>query len=431
MKKVQGTTGTKYRRVLVSALLVCLTVAAIYYMYYIDRSVPDQIFLIKGEEERLDYNLPLQGELESAVDAISINGSKIAEGGDITFAMSEPINVKSSATGTYKAKLKLFGLFHYKNVQFEVIEDTKVMPSGKAVGLYVNSNGVMVLGTSRVEGKDGMEYAPAENVLMSGDYIYEVDGREVENIDDVADALQEAGSEKITLKIHRGKNNIRVRISTVLASDGQYKIGAWLREDTEGIGTITYVTENNQYAALGHGITDVDTGELIKIQGGGVYPAFIRQVIPGVSGSPGEIVGVVSLGDSLKLGSIDRNTNYGISGNILQSGESLQYDLSKAVSIGLKQNVTTGKARIMCQLEDTVNTYDVEIEKIQLNSPDNKGMVIKVTDEKLLEKAGGIVQGMSGSPILQNGKIVGAVTHVFVDDSTRGYGIFLEDMLES
>ncbi len=172
-----------------------------------------------------------------------------------------------------------------------------------------------------------------------------------------------------------------------------------------------------------------------------MYPAKVSQVIKGEAGSPGEVLGSVKLGASNRLGTIRNNTNYGISGelsgnNINKSaqGGSLSaggygYDSDKAIPAAMKQEVVTGKATIRCQLGDNVEDYKVEIEKINVNSKENKGMVIKVTDKKLLNKAGGIVQGMSGSPIMQNNKIIGAVTHVFVNDSTRGYGIFIEDML--
>lgn len=240
--------------------------------------------------------------------------------------------------------------------------------------------------------------------------------------------LQKTGGKSVTVKLRRGKNDIDVRLKPVMASDGLYKIGAWLREDTEGIGTVTYVGENGRYAALGHGITDVDTGLLISIADGGVYPASIREVVAGKSGEPGEILGTVTLGEENRIGTIKRNTPYGIAGDI--SGSGFIYDESQAVEVGLKQDVKKGDASILCQLDDSVEEYAIKIETVRYNNKDNKGMVIHITDRRLLDKAGGIVQGMSGSPVLQNGKIIGAVTHVFVNDSTRGYGIFIEDMLE-
>lgn len=422
----------KYRVFLMAALCINIFAAVIYYIWYIDRKVPDSIMLIENREESLDFNVPLEGEIDGAVDVISIKNTNSTHDGNIHFNLNKTVRMQAKNTGSYKAKLKLFGLFHYKNIQIDVIKEQKVMPSGRAVGLYINSDGVMVLGTSEITGKDGFTYEPAANILRAGDYIYKVNDKEVENIEDVVKAVQDNGKGRVTIYLRRNNNNIKVKVDTVLAGDGEYKIGAWLREDTEGIGTLTYITEDNNYVALGHGITDIDTGILIDIKDGGVYPAKISQVIRGEAGSPGEVLGSVKLGGTNQLGTISNNTNYGISGELFNNkapGSNYGYNESKAVPAAMKQEVVQGKAIVRCQLGANIEDYEVEIEKININSKENKGMVIKVTDKRLLNKAGGIVQGMSGSPIMQNNKIIGAVTHVFVNDSTRGYGIFIEDML--
>lgn len=427
-KNVVGTClKKKYRAVLVGALCVNILAAVLYYIWYIDRKIPDSIMLIENREEKLDFNVPLEGEIAGAVDAISIKNPVSARDGSIHFNLNKTVTMKAANIGSYKASLKLFGIFYYKNIQIDVIKEQKVMPSGRAVGLYINSDGVMVLGTSEIVGKDGLEYEPAANILRAGDYIYKVNNRKVENIDGVIRALQENGNSKVTIYLRRGKSDLKVKIDPVLTIDGEYKIGAWLREDTEGIGTLTYVTEDNKYAALGHGITDIDTGLLINIKNGGVYPAKVNQVIKGQAGAPGEVIGSVRLGKTFCLGSINNNTNYGISGEIFNSD--YEYESENAISVAMKQEVSKGNATIRCQLGTKTEDYAVKIEKLNINSEENKGMVIKVTDKRLLDKAGGIVQGMSGSPIMQNNKIIGAVTHVFVNDSTRGYGIFIEDML--
>lgn len=419
-----------YRAFLIVLLLFTVAGGLAYYLYYIEQNVPDRILLTLDEGEKLDFGLPVEceGIDGEVVDAIQVSDSSKVDAGKIHFSLSRPVTVKAVNEGSYRTKLKLFGLFNYKDLEFKVVKGQKVMPSGKAVGLYINADGVMVLGTSEIEGKDGVSYEPAKNVLQSGDYIYKVNGKAVTDIEQVSDALQKTNGKNVTLKLRRGKNEIDVKLKPVMASDGIYKIGAWLREDTEGIGTVTYVSSNNMYAALGHGITDVDTGLLISIKDGGVFPATIREVVAGKSGEPGEILGSVALGQENKIGTIKKNTPYGIAGNI--SGADFGYNDERAVEVGLKQDVKKGDASILCQLGDNVEEYDIKIETVRYNNKDNKGMVIHVTDKRLLNKAGGIVQGMSGSPILQNGKIIGAVTHVFVNDSTRGYGIFIEDMLE-
>ncbi len=417
----------KYRGTLILAIGITLMGILCFYVRYIDSLVPNNVMIIKDRAEKLDFAVPFECDIQNAVGAMSVSNSK-KNTHNLHFSMNNTVTLQASDTGSYQAKLKLFGLFHYKNMQINVIDEQKVMPSGRAVGLYINSNGLMVLGTSAVQGQDGFEHEPAANIIQTGDYIYKIAGKKVRDIDDVVDILQKCGEGKVKIHLKRGNNVLDANVENVLANDGQYKIGVWLREDTEGIGTLTYLTKNNQYAALGHGITDIDTDLLIDIKEGGVYPASVEQVVRGETGMPGEILGSVKLGDSAKIGSIDSNTKYGISGDIFD--KAYRYDEKKALPIAVKQDAKEGEAMIRCQLSDKVREYKIRIEKIELNADENKSMVIKVTDKELLKAAGGIVQGMSGSPIIQNGRIIGAVTHVFVNDSTRGYGIFVEDMLE-
>ena len=257
--------------------------------------------------------------------------------------------------------------------------------------------------------------------------MYEVNGQPGVTSQDVSRVIQKNGAGKVILSVKRDSEKIKIKLSPVRAQNGTYQIGAWLREDTEGIGTLTFVTEDNEFAALGHGINDVDTELLIHLQNGGLYPAEIDHVVKGKNGAPGQLAGVVALGGKNKLGEIRNNTSLGITGVI--SNKQYQFREEQSCEAGCKQDVKKGKATILCQLDDKVQEYEVEIEKIHLSSEDNKGMEIHVTDPKLLQTAGGIVQGMSGAPLLQSGKCIGAVTHVFVRDSTRGYATFLENML--
>ena len=190
---------------------------------------------------------------------------------------------------------------------------------------------------------------------------------------------------------------------------------------------MTCVTEDNHFVALGHGITDVDTGEMIRLQQGGLYPASIQQIIAGKKGTPGELFGSVLLSEKQKIGDVKANNLWGISGEIAQDG--YRYQEEQGIPIALKQEIQTGTAAIRCQIDEEVREYEIEIEEIAINAKDLKGLVLRVTDQELLDKTGGIVQGLSGSPIIQNGKLIGAVTHVFVNDPSHGYGIFIEHML--
>lgn len=417
-----------YRLCLFGALTIVLIVGAVCWYWQMTKLVPDEILLFNNREEEINFEIPfvklsLRGDKESS--PVSVSHAQEADG-EIQFSMAEPVTLKTGNSGSIQAEAKLFGWIHCKNIRLDVKEETRIMPVGSSVGLYIHADGVMVLGTGKVQDQSGMTQTPCYEILQTGDYIYEVNGKSVATIQDVSSLIQKNGANKLVLSVNRGSNRIKVKINPVLAENGRYQIGAWLREDTEGIGTLTFVTPQNQFAALGHGITDADTGLLIKLQNGGLYKAGIDHVERGEAGAPGELVGSVRLGRQNRLGTISRNTSLGIVGNI--TSEQYKYQDNRAMAIGRKQEVRTGKASILCQLGEDVREYEVEIEKINISSEDNKGMEIHVTDPKLLGKAGGIVQGMSGAPLMQNGKCIGAVTHVFVRDVTRGYATFIENM---
>ncbi|RKI30878.1 SpoIVB peptidase [bacterium 1xD8-6] len=416
-----------YRLCLILLVIFNLGAVGAWYWQHMDSKVPDHIYLFQNQNVEIDFSVPLEGHCQETKDVIAITNGGKAQEREQSFGLDRPVSVMASSLGSYQAELKLFGIFHYKYIHFDVIEEAKVMPSGKAVGLYIQSDGIMVLGTSKIIGKDGFTYEPAKEILQPGDVIYKVEEKQVGTIDQVVELLQREKRRKVTLEVMRGGTKIQVKLDKILAKDGEYKIGVWLREDTEGIGTLSFVTENNQFAALGHGITDIDTGKLIKLSRGSVYPAKIEDIKKGKAGSPGELIGSVSLGDANCIGKIGSNTTLGITGSI--DGKEYTYRKEKALPVGLKQDVHKGKAWIMCQIGEEVEKFEVEIEEINVNSRDNKGMVIRVTDRALLKRSGGIVQGMSGAPVIQNDKVVGAITHVFVNDPTGGYATFMENMI--
>lgn len=409
-----------YRLILLLLFLADLALIVLWYVKELDKKIPNHIYLFQNQETTLDLDAPVSCDLKEAKEVI-----KVVSGQKESFAA--PLAVKASTLGSYQAELKLFGVVHYKNIHFDVIEKEKVMPSGKAVGLYIRSKGLMVLGTAGVTGKDGLSHEPARDILREGDSIRKVDGVTVETIDQVADCLQRGDKEYVKLVVKRKGSMIRLKLDKVLCKDGEYKIGVWLREDTEGIGTLSFVTRKNEFAALGHGITDIDTGGVIPVDTGKVYPAVIEDIKRGKAGNPGELVGSVLLGEENCLGRIKSNTFLGITGQLEKKEEG--YREAEALPVGLKHEVKKGKAQILCQTGAEVARYDIEILEVRLNSKDNKGMVIRVTDPELLARTGGIVQGMSGAPIIQNGKVIGAVTHVFVNEPKEGYGTFIENML--
>ena len=241
--------------------------------------------------------------------------------------------------------------------------------------------------------------------------------------------VNESQGKEMTLDVLREGEKTTLAVAPVMTGPSEYKLGLWVRDNTQGIGTLTYVDENGNYGALGHGISDVDAGTLLSLSSGRLYHTDILSVVKGEKGSPGELSGVIHYQDDQILGTITKNTDMGIFGCLTCSLN--QFTTKSPVEVGYKQEIETGPATVLTTVDGHTREYGIEITKINLSSQDvNKSMVIRVTDPELLEKTGGIVQGMSGSPILQNGRLIGAVTHVFIQDSTQGYAIFVENMLQ-
>ena len=305
-----------------------------------------------------------------------------------------------------------------------------VIPGGMAIGIYMETDGVLVLSTECIECIDGNEYEPAKNLVKSGDYIVELNGKEIENKRELVQAVNKLESSEVILKLRRDNEYIDVKMQSVEVKNDQYKLGIWVKDSVQGLGTLTYLTMDGKFGALGHGIHDSETNELIEIEKGSVYNTNIIGIQKGQKGEPGGLEGVIIYRSSNKLGVISENTEDGIYGSINKI-ETICKD-TEPVEICKKDDIRLGKATILCCVNGTVEEYEIKIKNVDSYAKDaNKGIIIEVTDKKLLELTGGIVQGMSGSPILQNGRIVGAVTHVLVNDPTRGYGIFIENMLEA
>ena len=397
-------------------------------LYYINNQIPNEIRILVNNEEEFNFNIPIEANiLTKDVGAISVNDLKVPSN-QIKIDLNKPFTIQSSQTGNYSVKLKLFGLIKFKDISLDIIDEVELIPCGSPVGIYVETNGVLVLGSGRVTGLDGLNYEPVNNRLKSGDYITSVNGQEINNKKELVDEIQTSKGKDIVLGVRRGKENITVKISPIKTTDNSYKIGAWIRDDTQGVGTLTFISTSGHFGALGHGVTDIDTGLLMDIKDGAIYSANIMSIVKGKEGEPGELIGSIKYSDKYKVGNILSNTNQGIFGKIEEKNMEL-FD-NKPLEIGLKQDVKKGEAYILCTVDDKVEKFEIEIEKTDIrNSSNTKGIVIKITDERLLEKTGGIVQGMSGSPIVQNDKLIGAVTHVFIQDSTKGYGTFIENMV--
>lgn len=384
------------------------------YMYVCNISMlPNNIILMQGETLNLNTILGINVKSSSLSNAIT--------------ASSNLNNSIAENTGKMELELDLFNLFPVKDVTVNVIPKTKVVPLGKAIGMRLYTEGVLVVGMSEIEGKKPYENSGIE----TGDKIVEVNNVEIKSTDELIQCVNSANGSSVEIKYINNKNEEEVaNITPAKTAENEYKLGLWVRDAAAGVGTVTfYEPQTGEFGALGHGINDVDTYELIDIANGEIVTTNIIDIVKGEKGSPGEIRGIIE--GERTIGNVSKNTSFGVYGNMLNT-TSLNINKENELEVANRSEIKLGKAEIMCELENgKVEKYEIEIQKIFLdNNSDNKSMLIKVTDEELIEKTGGIIQGMSGAPVIQNGKFIGAVTHVLVNDPQMGYAIFGDLMIK-
>lgn len=393
------------------------------WLFYTWEKIPASIRIKAGSEQELSLNVPVMGEIYSPYrekeEVIPVN-------------LSRPVTVMANRMQEYTMDVKLFGVIPFKTVNVQVIPDKMLVPAGVPIGIYVKTDGILVIAQGDFEGMDHTRKEPAKHLLQAGDYILKADEQEVASKADFTKKISESGGRDMVLTIRREEEIFDIKVHPEQNVNGEYKLGIWIRDNAQGVGTMTYLDEDASFGALGHGINDTDTALLMEVKGGSLYKTEIIAIKKGQGGTPGELTGVIDYNLSNKIGTIDTNSVEGIFGTVdLKGADTVS---GEAMPIGLKQDVEPGKAQILCCVdgEKIPKSYDVNIKAVHLDHDNiNRGIELEVTDAALLEQTGGIVQGMSGSPILQNGKIVGAVTHVLVNDPTRGYGIFIENMLET
>ena len=311
----------------------------------------------------------------------------------------------------------------------QAVVGDQVIPLGRAVGIKLFSDGVLVVGLSSLDTPEGPAAPGRTSGLKAGDVITHMDGNEVDTIEEVQGHLAQHPGEKVTLQVQRGEESLQLSAQAVKTTAGAYQLGVWLRDSMAGIGTMTfYDPESGVFAALGHGINDVDTAKLMPLETGSIMGATVSDVKKGTAGEPGELHGDFDL--TTDLGTLYANTDRGIFGYL---EEGILPQALTPVEVAAREEVQVGEATILSNVAgDTVEEYTVEITHLYPESQgESRNLMLQVTDPRLLEATGGIVQGMSGSPILQNGKLVGAVTHVLVNDPTRGYGILAENMVQT
>ncbi len=332
----------------------------------------------------------------------------------------------SPAETEYSTSVKLFNIFPIKSAKVKISRRKYVVPGGDAFGIRLYTKGVMVIRIDEVTTSSGSVSPGKTAGLKEGDMIISVDGVDVYRNRELSAIFASSGGKALKLVIERDSKKKEISFTPVKSSeDSAFKGGLWIRDSTAGIGTITwYDRTNGIFAGLGHAVCDTDTGEIMPLSGGDAVEARIKGCYKGTDGSAGELCGVFSSGT---IGSLYINGETGVYG-IMDSVE----ENENVVPVALRQEVKTGAAQIICTVDDGgPQKYDIEIEKIFNTTDTQRNLIVKIKDSRLLEKTGGIVQGMSGSPILQNGMLVGAVTHVFVDDPTEGYGIFAQNMTET
>ena len=396
-------------------LKILLILTLIIILVYVSNvtSIPDNLILMQGEELNIKtmFGLNLENSSGQTIEAMASDTEKI-----------------SKEVGKLDLSLNL-GNFSLKDVTVNVIPNTVVIPGGEAIGLRLYTSGVLVVGMSEIVGTDNKSYSPyKDSGLQEGDMIVKIDDKAITCTSDLITKVNECNGNSVEITYVRDGNNYITEIKPTKTEKNEYKLGLWVRDAAAGVGTITYYDpESQMFGALGHGILDIDTDQLIDIAKGEVITSKILSIVKGEKGKPGEVQG--SIDNGKVIGEVYKNTNFGIYGKLTDVS---LIEGGKTLEVMPRDEVKLGKATIICTLDDNKREeYEIEIEKLYTSTNrNNKNMIIKVTDERLLEKTGGIIQGMSGSPILQDGKFVGAVTHVMVNNPEKGYGIFADTMLK-
>ena len=401
----------KFLKKIVIFIFLCI----IYIYILVIEAIPEKITIFEGEDISLKTFFGITLHAEEDVLTVSANtGQKTIH-----------------TVGNEKVSVSLFDKLFIKSVDVSVLPKTTVIPVGNMAGVKLYTNGVLVVGMSEIEGEDNKTYKPYENTgIEEGDTIVKINDNLVNSTDELIEKVNMSKGEKVEIEYIHEEETKECSITPVKTNEEEYKLGLWVRDSAAGVGTVTFYEPATQsFGALGHGITDIDTGDLLNIASGEFVTAEILNIKKGEDGNPGKIQGTVE--EQETIGEITKNTEFGIYGKI-QDLSSLNIDTSKEMEVAMRDEIELGKATILCSLDNqTVKEYEIEITKIYKdNHYNNKSMEIKVTDEELIEKTGGIIQGMSGAPIIQNGKFIGAVTHVLVNSSTEGYAIFGDLMLK-
>ncbi|WP_027417558.1 SpoIVB peptidase [Aneurinibacillus terranovensis] len=391
-------------------------------------SFPNKLRVFQGTLTKLSLTAPVTATLETSNPEVVKLGNAARE----TINLQNPITIQPGKPGEATLMLKV-GSIPLKTVDVKVLPELKVIPGGQSIGVQLQTVGVLVVGHHLVDNK-GKKVSPGEAAnIKKGDMILKVNGEDISDMDEVGKLVNDSGKKgkPVDLEILRGKQKLAMQLTPALDDkDKKYRMGLYIRDSAAGVGTLTfYEPKLQKYGALGHVISDMDTGKPITVGEGHVVQSSVTSIERGTTGTPGEKFATF-INERVKLGNIEKNTPFGIFGQMDKLPKNTV--ATKPIPVALSEEVKPGPAEIYTVVDgQKVDTFKIQIVNvIQQKFPATKGLILKVTDPRLLEKTGGIVQGMSGSPIIQNGKLVGAVTHVFVNDPTSGYGTFIEWMLK-
>lgn len=392
--------------------------------------MPSELRMFEGQGARLSSALPVEAKATpNRPGVVAFNGHS---GLQANVGPGHPLQLTSLTSGYADLKLKLFGKVPYKTVRVKVVPDLKVIPGGQTIGVKVKSDGILVVGHHQITGPNGKISPGEEAGLKLGDLITHLNGKKLKDAKEVAGIVEKAGSsgKPIEVTFKRGSEIKKTKLTPGFdQKDKLWRLGLYIRDSAAGVGTLTfYAPQHGVYGALGHVITDMNTQTPIVVGSGQVVESSVTSISKSENGEPGE-KRAIFVKEGKQLGTIERNTNFGIFGKMEQNPSHSLY--GDAVPVAFAEEVKEGPAEILTVVNgQRVERFKVEIVHVAKQSvPETKGMVIRITDPKLINKTGGIVQGMSGSPIMQNGKLIGAVTHVFVNDPKSGYGCFIEWML--
>lgn len=362
----------KYRLFLTGILVLCLIGLGVLNYVQIRDQIPDSYVQTEGEPGPDRVSFLVTEEVKADMAEASANGF---------------------ASGSYTISYKYLGLIPMKETLVEVRDPVYVIPGGIPIGIYLETRGILIIGTGAVTGLDGLNYEPALRIVQGGDYIRAVNGKEISEKEELIEAVNACRGEQVVLDLDRDGERIQVKLDAVQTGEEEYKLGIWVRDNTQGIGTLTFLTEDGSFGALGHGINDVDTGILLEPSEGRLYDTTIVNIHKGEAGTPGELSGLIRYRDSFICGTIAENTEAGIFGSA--ADHLLEKLEAEPVQAGYKQEIEEGEAWIRSSVSGELKDYQVEIVEIHRNEEDvNKGIVLEVTDPELLELTGGIVQGM-------------------------------------